>query len=684
MLDFSTMNEPQRQAVTHGEGPLLLLAGPGSGKTFTITNRILHLLSQGVSPGEILVITFTKEAALSMQGRFQAMCGKQAYPVNFGTFHSVFYYILRESNSLVSTKVLTVSEKKNLMIPILNQYEESKDIREFLGEDALKILSAISFYKNTLQLTETVNKVPAPWQPHFGEIYKSYENAVGKLGQVDFDDMVYKCLKLLRENVAVRQYWQNRFRHILVDEFQDINPIQYETLKLLSPSPYNLFVVGDDDQAIYGFRGSQPDCLKKFLEDYNAGQLLLNLNYRSCPEIVEASLAVIGENKNRFEKKLKSAVSRDDMKREPAVVLTPFADNREQTQYLIGCLRQELSQNSDVTCAVLFRTNQMMQRFCAALGKAEIPYKMKEKSANMYDHFVSEDILGYLKSAGNMGSRESFLNIMNKPSRYLRRDMIVFEKGKLNRAKTIDNYRKSNLPEWEKVKISETLNIMEKQMSAIGKLPLTAAISYILKAVGYERYLAEKAGERTEKAEEWLEIAAWLKEDAAEYVGLEEWLTFQKEFAGKSEHQTNITRGKGRSGVMEQTVQQGAVELLTAHAAKGLEFDKVWIPDCNERVFPYGRMPDEKTVEEERRIFYVAMTRAKKCLELLYLTGTKERPRQPSAFLNPLYSPSTNSSNSQLSKYSSNASATFSYSSSSAIYSRTGSSLGSSGFSLYP
>ncbi len=670
MLDFSTMNEPQRQAVTHGEGPLLLLAGPGSGKTFTITNRILYLINQGISPAEILVITFTKEAAMSMQGRFQKMCGEHSYSVNFGTFHSVFYHILRESNCLASVKVLTQSDKKNLLLPILNQYEESRDGQQYLNDDALKILSSFSYYKNTLALTETVNKMPEQWQSHFEELFHAYEKEVKKTGQVDFDDMVYKCMKLLQSNIAVREYWQKRFVHILVDEFQDINPIQYETLKLLSKSPHNLFAVGDDDQSIYGFRGSQPECLKRFLEEYHARQLLLDLNYRSVPEIVDASLKVIGENKNRFAKSLKSAVSKETGENnaeeknageknagenntgennaeenntgsnvsdnlQTTVVLKSFIDKQAQTEYLIESLKQELERNAENTCAVLFRTNQMMQSVCVALCKAEIPYKMREKSSNVYEHFVVQDIVAYLKLAKGVGNRADFLSIMNKPSRYLRRDMVVFDKSGLNVEKTKENYRISGVPEREKISAMDRLQIFEKQLTAISKMSLVPAISYICKAVGYERFLKEEAGGGLEKTEEWQEIISWLKTDAADYDSLEEWLEFQKEYAGESKSKKEEM--KNTKAEVKNTNAVGSVELLTAHASKGLEFDKVWIPDCNERVFPYGRMPDEKAVEEERRIFYVAMTRAKKCLELLYLTGTKERPRQPSAFLNSLF-----------------------------------------------
>lgn len=683
MPDFSKMNQAQRQAVTHGEGPLLLLAGPGSGKTFTITNRILYLLSQGVSPGEILVITFTKEAALSMQNRFLDMVTLGSFPVHFGTFHSVFYQILRESNVVKSSKLLSDSEKKNLLMPILYQYSQPGEDLPFLREEAVKILSAFSYYKNTTELTDAINKCPEQWRENFRQIYEEYQQAVKAEGRLDFDDMLFQCRQLLSEDDKVRSYWQSRFRHILIDEFQDINPIQYEIVKLLAGAPYNLFAVGDDDQSIYGFRGSAPECMRRFLDDFHAEQLLLDINYRSSQEIVQASLAVIGENRNRFEKQLKAAESfsnctdfngTKEKNCKEAVLLASFQDSKSQYDYLMQQLSDTLDADTKGSCAVLFRTNQYMQNFAVRLQQAEIPFDMKEKQVSIYEHNVIRDVMAYLQLAKGMGSREQFLRIVNKPSRYIKREAVLVKDGKPDFDAMRACYNRPWIEEAERRKFTDSIACLERHFSSLAKLSVSSAVIYIRKAMGYEDYLRKQAG-KSDKLEEWKRLLDWLKEDGARFSNLREWLEFQKEYGEL------LALGQTKRKESGNENKQCRVHLMTVHGAKGLEFEHVWIPDCNERVFPYGRMPDDKTVEEERRIFYVAMTRAKRSLELLYLTGTRERPRQPSAFLNPLYS-SINSSNSQLSRYSSNASATFSYSSSSAIYSNTGSSLGSSGFSL--
>lgn len=703
-MDLTSANEPQKAAIMHLRGPCLVLAGPGSGKTYTITNRILYLLEQGIPPESILVITFMKEAALSMQNRFQEMAvvnlpssggqaivHKPSYPVNFGTFHSVFYHILKASNSLKSNKLLSNSEKKNLIFPILKTYEkqqitsgeEETEGTNSLNEDASRILSAIGFYKNTMEMSAACDKVPVRWQPQFEAICREYELAVKKLGRLDFDDMLYACRELLQENASVRTYWQNRFQYILIDEFQDINPVQYEAVKLLASRPYNIFAVGDDDQAIYGFRGSQPECLKRFEAEFQARQLLLDVNYRSRAEIVRASLTVIEENKDRFVKQLRAAsdcvqkeanASGGSLERKydsGPVVIRAFTDKEGQYGYMEQAIARSLEQGE--SCAVLFRTNSYMQGVAARLKSADIPYEMKEKAASIYHNFIIQDIMAYLQVAKGEGSRAHMLRIMNKPSRYISREALGEDSTDLAGIEAY--YAKVQLPETLREKIKKELSRFRKQLQNIKGFPLRPAINYILKAMGYEQYLKDLSNSDSGKWQEWQDLLEWIKEDASGYSTLREWKAFQEAY-GKSleENRTQPSLKQPERQVPGGSQCGQKVHLLTVHGAKGLEFDNVWIPDCNEKIFPHGTMPDESTVEEERRIFYVAMTRAKKSLELLYLTGTRERPRQPSRFLNPLFlkkqkkaHSSVSSSNSQLSRYSSKASATFSYSSSSSI-----------------
>lgn len=671
MLDLDSLNNAQREAVMHRGGPLLVLAGPGSGKTYTITQRIFYLMEvERIPPGKILVITFTKDAALSMQSRFREQ-SDQTYPVSFGTFHSVFYHILRESHALNCNKLLTVSQKRNLLFPIIRNYipqEEQQDRKDTLLEDADQILSAISFFKNTCDESKALEKLPKEWQPHFHAIRKAYEKKRQQERAIDFDDMVCECRSLLSREKPVREYWQGRFDHILIDEFQDINPVQYEVIRLLASDSCSLFAVGDDDQAIYGFRGSEPACLKRFVEDYEAEQICLRINYRSRPEIVLASGSVITENKERFAKQLTASLDRPDIPYDTGkpVSIRAFEEREQQYQYLLARLQEP---DYGKTTGILFRTNSYMQGFAARLSREGIPYEMKEKAVSIYGHFIVKDIMAYLRIAQGEDSRALYLQVMNKPSRYISREALG--EGTPDYGKMISYYQKKEGDAFRS-KVVEAIRLWERQMQQLGNMPLFLAVQYIRKAMGYEKYLRERAGRKSEKMQEWEELLGWLTTDASGYGTVSDWLQAQDAYSGLMEEKKQDRKG-----------EKPLLSLMTVHASKGLEFDRVWIPDCNENIFPHGRMPDEKTCEEERRIFYVAMTRAKESLELLYLTGTKERPRLPSRFLNPLFRDhsSTSSSNSQLSRYSSKASATFSYSSSSSMKSSSGSSLGSSGFS---
>lgn len=669
--------------MTHGEGPLLVLAGPGSGKTFVITQRILYLLEElHIPPEQILVITFTKAAALSMQNRFREQ-SSQIYPVNFGTFHSCFYHILRQSQSLQQHKLATESDKKTILKHLFFAGSMDSQSMVYDKESASRFLQAFSFYKNTGDEAGAAKKLPTKYRESFLPMFQAYERERERRRLLDFDDMIYQCRSLLGHNAALRDYWQSRFSHILMDEFQDINPMQYEVVKLLAGERTQLFAVGDDDQSIYGFRGSKPACLKQFQKEFQAKVVYLSLNYRSTPPIVEASLKVISENKQRFEKALKSAKAPDS--HFSRVSLRAFEEREQQYSYLEEQLKdflnltdadmsgelseklpqavaEDLSGTPSESIGILFRTNSYMQGFAARLNRLGIPYDMKEKVTSIYEHFIVKDIMAYLLLAEGTGGREQLLQILNKPLRYLSREAMGWQPidwqgnfGQLPKMleqmhlyyKNAQNiaYRQERILALEKLK---------KDFGILQNRPLYLKVQYILKGMGYEKHLKDSAGADMEKWQEYEEILEWLSGEAKTYEGISAWLQ-AKESYEKTLNQKptdNLTR---------------KIHLMTVHASKGLEFDRVWIPDCNEKVFPHGNMPDTESCEEERRIFYVAVTRAKKSLELLYLTGTKKRLRLPSRFLNPLLQSSDMASNSQLSRYSSKASATLSYSSSSSI-----------------
>jgi DNA helicase-2/ATP-dependent DNA helicase PcrA len=297
---------------------------------------------------------------------------------------------------------------------------------------------------------------------------------------------------------------------------------------------------------------------------------------------------------------------------------------REQEQcYLAGRL-QSLLGEKDATKAVFFRTNSGMQNYAVYLRRKNIPCRMREQSRSVYEHFIVQDIMAYLLLAEQSGKRaelEPLLRILNKPCRYINRE----DAGKVKEILEQSAQKASDIPAAGK---------LAGQLSAMHGMKLPMAVTYVLKAVGYEKYLRQLSLGKPDRWQEWQEMLAWLKNDAANFSSASEWQAMQKAYG--EELEMSWKSRKKEAGTEEQDAETNVIQLMTVHASKGLEFDHVLIPDCNEGSFPYGRMPDEETVEEERRVFYVAMTRAKDSLELLYLTGTKNSPRLPSRFLNPL------------------------------------------------
>lgn len=640
------LNAAQKEAVCFaGNQPVLVLAGPGSGKTHVITRRIRYLLEEKqVSPEKILVLTFTRDAARSMQQRFE-QDHQNSKTVNFGTFHSVFYQILKQSTPLRDSQMLTDGDKRKLLMPILNAHFPQTNFSQ-RNNLCMDFLSAISLYKNTKNEQVATRYFTEDIKECFCSVFDQYEIERARVGKLDFDDMLGDCQRLLSQNESVRAYWQQRFSHLLIDEFQDSNPAQYEVIRLLAPPPFAVFAVGDDDQSIYGFRGSDPDCMKQFERDYQPRKVILNVNYRSTPEIVRASLRVIEDNKNRFVKKYvsfsepgmdisnkeksnkekpngeKQAKENHPVKRSRDIQVMKFVDRMDECSFL----EKTILENGE--CAVLFRTNRLMHRFAAELEKKEIPYEMREKSQNPYDEEVSQDIMAYLRIANGERDLGLWSRVINKPLRYVSREALTACHGlQLSPTEVLEKLQ--NYYVSRDMRVWDALQVMKKQLKTLSQLSLFPAIAYIRKVIGYENYLKETSKEFSGHMAEKMETLHWLSENSLEFRDLEEWLDFQKNMGTR-----NHKKKEGTTAKTENTKEyKDKIHLMTVHGSKGLEFDTVFMPDCNERIYPYGHLLSEKDVEEERRLFYVGMTRARKKLFLLYLAGTKDYPEQPSRFL---------------------------------------------------
>ena len=594
------VNEAQSKAITHGEGPMLVLAGPGSGKTLVITQRIKYLIEEHqVRPDHILVITFTKAAALEMQKRFCSMTEDKVYPVNFGTFHAIFFQILKQTYSFDASSIMKETQKKILLSEIIETIPQNDNFHfesDDSGEHIQRLLSEISTVKNSnLSLEEYKSDVCS--EEIFSYIYQQYCKRMAMKKKVDFDDMVLLCYKLLKSRPDIVKQWQERFQYILIDEFQDINPLQYKIIQMLAKPLNNLFIVGDDDQAIYGFRGSNPEIMLHFREDYpNVEQVLLNINYRSKSDIVESANQLISHNQKRFPKMVE-AINKD----RNGVRLCYFESRQEQSKNIVLLIKQYMKQPEaryhDI--AIIYRTNTHAVITAEKLVQENIPFQMNEKLKNIYDSTIAKDIIAYLKYALEQKDLKSFYRIMNKPVRYIRRDTVPMHSFSMQ--ELLQNNR-------DKEYVIHNIIHLYEQLGFIKGMSPFAAVNFIRKGVGYEEYLIEKAKEAGASYEQWKEELDGLQESAKEFETIKEWICYIEHYEERLEQ-----AGKEK---------KDAIHIVTMHASKGLEWPIVILPDINEGRIPHKKAITDAQIEEERRIFFVAMTRAK---EKLFLFCVKEK-----------------------------------------------------------
>jgi DNA helicase-2/ATP-dependent DNA helicase PcrA len=595
-MDFTSN---QREAIMHKDGPMIVLAGPGSGKTMVLTHRIKELIcTHKVSPSNILVVTFTKAAAVEMEERFHLMVQEETLPsgrVSFGTFHSIFFKIIRFAYHYEAGQIIKEEQKKAFLKEAVRGQEiEIDDETEFISG----IISEISMVKSELMELDHYYSNNCP-SDIFRQLYSAYEEYLRDNRLIDFDDMQVICYRLFKERPDILAAWQKKYQYILVDEFQDICRIQYELVKMLALPKNNLFIVGDDDQSIYRFRGARPEIMLGFEKDYpNAKRVLLDVNYRCDANIVSASLKVIEKNKKRFNKKI-----RPNRPIAHKIETRRFPDSIKENLQIVKEIQKFHEQGvayEDV--AVLFRTNRCVVGLVQKLMEYNIPFQMRDAMPNLYEHWISKNILTYIHVALGDCSRENFLQIANRPNRYIKRDALN------QKEVTFESlYRYYSDKAW----MVERIEQFEYDISMLKKLSPYTAIEYIQKNIGYEEYLKEYASFRRLKPKELLEIVDELKESAKGFKTYREWFDYIEEYIEELKRQASSQREK----------KEGVV-LSTMHSAKGLEFPYVYIIDVNEGTIPHEKASTEDDLEEERRLFYVAMTRAK---EYLYVCCTKEK-----------------------------------------------------------
>lgn len=608
-----SLNHAQTEAVAHNKGPCMVLAGPGSGKTLTIAKRIEYLIMRHkVRPEEILVITFTKYAAWEMKNRTRSICGPSSYAVTFGTFHGIYYGILKWAYRLNQSNLLSDEEKYRILREILpgidwDQEPEADEEKDYLQELAIEIGNV----KNNCMDIEEYEPVKYTTEK-FRKLYRTYEETKKKYRKIDFEDMLIQCRDLFMKRPDILKKWQEKFQYILVDEFQDVNQAQYDVVRMLAAPQDNLFVVGDDDQSVYGFRGAKPGIMMEFMKDYpKARQILLDVNYRSSGYIVKGALRVIGNNKIRFEKKIEAFRKPDEI-----VHVQEVKDPVQEAEYVLERIREYREKGVSYTeMAVLYRTNVDARAMSELMMEYQIPFVMKEHLNNIYEHFIALDMISYLRLSQGEYDRKYFLQIANRPNRYLTRESM--KTGNVSYESLRRYYRDKD---W----MVDRIDQLEWDMKMICDKTPYAAIQYIRKRMGYDEFLKEYAAYRKISSEDLFAVLEEIWQNSKGYGTIKEWFEHIESY-GKMLKEQNKKNG-----------EKEGVNLMTMHAAKGLEFDTVFVIEANEGSCPYKKATADEEIEEERRLFYVAMTRAKRKLVISYVKEKNGKDLLPSRFVSEL------------------------------------------------
>lgn len=611
------LSPSQLQAVHHKTGPAMVLAGPGSGKTMVITNRVRHLTETGIPESAILVITFTRAAALQMRQRYLKLCDIESTEVTFGTFHAVFFQILKHAYHYSAENIMREEERYRILSDIQQRMQiECEDQKEWAADT----LAEISEVKSSRIPIDLYYSSSAP-EEEFRAVYRAYEEQKRREQKIDFDDMCLYTLDLFRSRKDILQSWQRRFPYIMIDEFQDIDPVQYEIIRMLAKPGDHLFIVGDDDQSIYRFRGARPEIMLNFGRDYPSAEIVrLEENYRSTANIVSASLRVINQNQNRYRKNLRSVSRAGD-----PVSVMECRDTKEEYLYLVKCIRESLAKGIPASeIAVLTRTNLQARGPAEKLTEFGLPVCIREHVPIVYDHFAAQDFLAYLRLATEEMRSGDLLRVCNRPNRYISRDAVR------SASRTDGTVSMEALKEYyaDRSWMGDRLEHLESDLAALAAMRPYAAVNYIRNGMGYDRFLEEYAARRRMNLDDLKETEEELQESAKPYESFQLWNSHIEEYRERVIQMQ-------RAGKAEKQERNG-ITLATLHASKGLEFKEVFLLDVNEGMIPYRKavLPDE--IEEERRLFYVGMTRAKERLHLLFVRQRYDKKTEPSRFLDAL------------------------------------------------
>lgn len=596
MQELST---EQKKASEHIDGPFLCIAGPGSGKTFTLVRRVLYMVMHGVQPDSILVMTFTRNAAMEMKERYEALPGAVIGP-SFSTIHSFAFAVLRKYGGYSKDDIFDPGKQKKYFRSIFMQEEQDGNISKRDIQNAVRnLISDISAYHAT---SDRQHFEPKSFRDKstFLRYYHQYERYKNQNHLIDFDDMLYECREVMKDP-KVLDALRNKYRYIMVDEFQDTSFVQAEILYSLAAPLNNIFATGDDDQSIYAFRNARPDIMLDFPKRFaGCGVAYLTKNYRSEKAVIETAGHLIEENKIRFDKKIKG-----NKKKNGSVKTVKCKTRKDQNEKIIELVEKEALSVPRNEIAVLCRTNLEVSMIAKAFSDKGIPFYSPEILDNIHDNWLFRVLLTYLKVAYNKVTLEEVTQIVNKPSRFIPRNIIQASGG--NPVKMLNLALGNKKTERQVKKLISDLRACQSFVqpgSTIG-----AILSRISLYLRFDAYIKEYCTFAALDADYYEDILGLIIEEAADFTDFTSYLNYiegkDKEFQAK------------RSGNFDGTF------LSTIHRAKGLEWDDVIIPSCSGGNIPY--IPKRETInsinmEEERRLFYVAITRARQKCTMLWTT----------------------------------------------------------------
>jgi DNA helicase-2/ATP-dependent DNA helicase PcrA len=610
---LAALNPAQREAVTATEGPLLVLAGAGTGKTRVITTRIAYLVSRGVDPASILAVTFTNKAAGEMRERVAALAGPRAKEITVGTFHAFCARVLREhGQALGLPRRFTICDASDQLSAVKSAMRELRVHETAMHPSA--VLARVSLAKNRMQTAEGFLEAGTGGRDQLvGSVWQRYREFLGRTRSLDFDDLLLEAVRLLRDHADVRAHYRKRYRYLLVDEYQDTNHPQYEIVKQIGGEHRNVCVVGDDDQSIYGWRGADIQKILGFHRDFEGAKVVrLQTNYRSTRPILDAANLVIRKNAARHEKALESARGGG-----PAVRFARLKDETSEAQFVVeqarGLMRLEGARPLDL--AILCRTQVQFRPFEGELRANGLPYVVVG-GMSFFDRKEVRDIVAYLKLALNPRDETSLLRIINTPARGVGKAsldrVLEFATGEgitageaFERAAEIDGLSPAAVDGYRKLRAA----LDGSELAEAGR-DLVARLERLLAAIDYRGEVARLYTDATTREARW--------------AGVLEVLNF-------AENHVRRSARPSLEGFVEELALSGddgpgdrkderrdAVTLMTLHAAKGLEFPHVFLVGMEEGLLPHARAVAEGGVEEERRLAYVGITRAMTSLTMSF------------------------------------------------------------------